>query len=529
MDNRCKGEKAETVNDARKTAASELESLRLLVQGQNPHRTRLDRCLEEFAHTTPSLESALTLFATEDQAVAIQHRWETHRERLQLPIGARPSSEAHDLREEAGKQRGEGEQGAGVQHPAVETILAQEDLSIHYQLVETAEECAAAIAQLESGYGHFAVDTERTLASTYYERVCLLQVSRIGAGNFLFDLLSLDDYSELAEFLRNEAWIVQSFGNDLLPLRAVGFEPTQLLDTAKSAQLLKHHKTGLLSLSEHYLGLQLNKNHSRERWSRRPLPLSWMEYAALDTAVLPALWMCIEEQLQESKKLEIAHECFEAVRNTQPKQISSKLWKRLEGAEMLKTSRSQNIAQELCVTREEIARKVNRRTRYILSDSDIVRIALSSRGSNASELRKHRSLQRGYGKREFARWAQAVARGSKRAQQKREQTAGGVPAVKNWEVEDPARFQLHSRLQRQLARTAEELDIPVTLVCGTKQLQHFIWKLPFETANEHDIYEQLLAEGLLRWQANMLAADFAHTIRNYLANSDDPDATTAAV
>jgi ribonuclease D len=65
-----------------------------------------------------------------------------------------------------------------------------------------------------------------------------------------------------------------------------GCDPVQLFDTELAARLLGMPRVGLAAVVEHYLGLVLAKEHSAADWSKRPLPLDWLRYAALDVEVL---------------------------------------------------------------------------------------------------------------------------------------------------------------------------------------------------------------------------------------------------
>ena len=62
--------------------------------------------------------------------------------------------------------------------------------------------------------------------------------------------------------------------------------PSVLFDTELGGRLAGLPRVGLGAMVEHYLGLQLAKEHSAVDWSARPLPEPWLRYAALDVEVL---------------------------------------------------------------------------------------------------------------------------------------------------------------------------------------------------------------------------------------------------
>ena len=72
----------------------------------------------------------------------------------------------------------------------------------------------------------------------------------------------------------------------------------------------------------------LAKEHSAADWSTRPLPQSWLVYAALDVELLPELRDKIGEILDAAGKTQIAEEEFTAVlRRETP--VREEPWRRL--------------------------------------------------------------------------------------------------------------------------------------------------------------------------------------------------------
>ena len=65
---------------------------------------------------------------------------------------------------------------------------------------------------------------------------------------------------------------------------------------------------------EHYLGVGLEKGHSADDWSTRPLPHDWLVYAALDVELLIPLRAALVTVLAEAGKTEWAEQEFEAAR-----------------------------------------------------------------------------------------------------------------------------------------------------------------------------------------------------------------------
>src|SRR5690606_36626826 len=106
-------------------------------------------------------------------------------------------------------------------------------------------------------------------------------------------------------------WILHAATQDLPCLSDVGLHPASLFDTELAGRLLGYPRVGLATLVETLLGQRLRKEHSAVDWSRRPLPESWLEYAALDVEVLAELRELLAAELVTKGKDEWARQEFE--------------------------------------------------------------------------------------------------------------------------------------------------------------------------------------------------------------------------
>ncbi len=125
-----------------------------------------------------------------------------------------------------------------------------------------------------------------------------MQLRREGAGTALVDPIAFESLEPLARALEGTEWILHAATQDLPCLAEVGLRPAALFDTELAGRLLGKPRVGLATLVEELVGQRMRKEHSAADWSTRPLPASWLEYAALDVEVLLELREAMVEELE---------------------------------------------------------------------------------------------------------------------------------------------------------------------------------------------------------------------------------------
>ncbi len=159
-----------------------------------------------------------------------------------------------------------------------------------------------------------AVDAERASGYRYSQRAYLVQLRREGAGTALVDPIALPALTTLNEAIADAEWILHAASQDLTCLAEVGLHPRRLFDTELAGRLLGDERVALGTMVEQHLGVRLEKGHSADDWSTRPLPRSWLVYAALDVELLIALRDVLADLLAAAGKDEWAAQEFEAER-----------------------------------------------------------------------------------------------------------------------------------------------------------------------------------------------------------------------
>lgn len=223
-----------------------------------------------------------------------------------------------------------------------------------------------------------AVDTEADSLHSYFDKVCLVQLS-IPGEDLIIDPLARVDLARFGELLGDPSITKVFHGGDYdlrIMNRDFGFVVRNLVDTSIAAQLLGYQAFGLAALLDRHFGVKLNKVHQRADWSMRPLPQDMLAYAAMDTHYLAALADKLREELVALGRWEWAVEEFarlEAVRFREADE-DVEPWRKTKNIGGL-DRRSLAILRDLHQWRDALARKADRPPFKIIGNDAIIAIA----------------------------------------------------------------------------------------------------------------------------------------------------------
>ena len=254
-------------------------------------------------------------------------------------------------------------------------------------VVETEPALSAFCDLLAAGSGPVAIDAERASGYKYSNRAYLVQLRREGAGTALVDPIAFESLEPLARALEGTEWILHAATQDLPCLAEVGLRPAALFDTELAGRLLGKPRVGLATLVEELVGQRMRKEHSAADWSTRPLPASWLEYAALDVEVLLELREAMVEELAAAGKTEWARQEFEALLSFEPT-VREEAWRRTSGAHKLRGRRAQGAVRALWEARDRIARERDVAPGRIIPDSAIIAAAAAMPSDRARPARR---------------------------------------------------------------------------------------------------------------------------------------------
>ena len=373
------------------------------------------------------------------------------------------------------------------------------------KIATTSAELLAVVDAISQGTGPVALDAERASGFKFSQRAYLIQLRRDGSGSHLIDPTNFENLEILQAALHDVDWILHAASQDLVCLAEVGLVPTAgLFDTELAGRLLGLPRVGLGPMIESQLGFALAKEHSAADWSTRPLPESWLNYAALDVEFLIELWSLLDQQLIEAGKRDWAVQEFDHVRRTTVPIERVDPWRRTSGMHVIRNPREIAIVREVWQARDEIAREQDIAAGRILSDSHIVTLA-SSGLTTKTDLRTLSFMHLRNVKRHADTWIQATIRAHELTEDQLPPVklpATGTPAPRNWEARNPEAWRRLEFTRAKLATTAEELNLPIENLMTPEIIRRVLWSPP-ETPEL--LRAELKGFGARIWQIEIVA------------------------
>jgi ribonuclease D len=377
--------------------------------------------------------------------------------------------------------------------------------------VETPDELAEVVARMAAGTGPVAVDAERASGYRYTQRAYLVQLRRAGAGTALIDPMPLDDLHTLDEALAEAEWVLHAASQDLACLAELGMKPRRLFDTELAARLAGFERVGLAALTEQLLGYTLEKHHSAADWSTRPLPESWLTYAALDVEMLTDLRDHLAAEIDRQGKTAWAAEEFAALVASADKvpRLRPDPWRRTSGIHRVRGARAQSRVRSLWYARDTVASRRDSAPGRVLPDSAIIAAA----ELDPKDERVLLTLP-GFGGRSVRRlarvWLDALdeARSLSDDELPVNHPVDGPPPPHRWAERDPVAAARLARCRQVVVGTAEAHTLPPENLISPDFIRRLAWTPP-EDVTPQAVGDILRGFGARAWQVGLIAEDLA--------------------
>ena len=344
--------------------------------------------------------------------------------------------------------------------------------------IDTREAYLASVEAIAAGTGPIAIDAERASGFRYSQRAYLIQIFRRGAGTFLFDPPAIGRFDELNEAIAGEEWVFHAASQDLPCLREVGLDPSIIFDTELGARLAGLPRVGLGTVVEELLGVHLAKEHSAADWSTRPLPQSWLVYAALDVELLVDLRYVVNQLLDQSGKADIARQEFSAELAQGTRHPKVEGWRRLSGVHSIRGAQHLAVARELWEARDRYAREIDTAPGRLVPDSSLVTAAKALPGSK-HELAALRDFSGRASRSELDRWWAAIEIGKAAEDVPILRMPGDViPPPRAWGERNPEADKRLKLARVAVTELAAKRNIPVENLLTPDFLRRVAWAPP---------------------------------------------------
>ncbi|WP_353828339.1 HRDC domain-containing protein [Agromyces sp. SYSU T0242] len=381
-----------------------------------------------------------------------------------------------------------------------------------------------AVEAITGGVGPVAVDAERASGFRYSQRAYLIQVFRREAGTFLLDPTRIEDFGSLQGAIRDEEWVLHAASQDLACLREVGLDPAHVFDTELAARLLGMPRVGLASVVEELLGVKLAKEHSAADWSTRPLPQSWLTYAALDVELLVDVRDRLAERLVDAGKEEIAREEFHATVHRAAKPPAAEPWRRLSGIHALRSPRNLAVARALWQARDALAAETDVAPGRLVPDASLLAAAKALPESKRA-LADLKAFNGRASRTELDRWWDAIESARTAEPPAARVPSDAPPPPRSWAARNPeadARLRL---AKASVAEVAERLDMPLENLLTPDHLRRVAWRPPTDSTPEA-IGLALSDLGARTWQveatSQIIAAAFVQAAQSLEDAAHEP-------
>ena len=173
------------------------------------------------------------------------------------------------------------------------------------KLITTTEELSVALSGMKEA-DFVAVDTEFMRETTYYPKLCLVQLCAAGRTVCIDPLAPDIDLSALYDLMQNPD-IVKVFhaGRQDLEIfvHQTGAVPSPIYDTQIAAMVCGlGDQAGYDKLVQHYTGKSIDKSSRFTNWAERPLTERQLKYAADDVIYLAEIYPRMMAYLKETSR-----------------------------------------------------------------------------------------------------------------------------------------------------------------------------------------------------------------------------------
>jgi ribonuclease D len=348
----------------------------------------------------------------------------------------------------------------------------------HPNLLETPAQLEAA-ERAWSGSRVLGIDTEFVRERTYRADLGLVQISD-GSSAWLWDPLQFESHAAITRLLENPQIlkVLHSGSEDLEVMRhALDAIPEPLVDTQIACAMLGQPlQLAFQAAAKWLFGVDIDKEHTRSNWLKRPLAAGQLQYAAMDVVLLPMMLEELKPRLQAAGRWSwLEEDVARMQRNSELAVDADEAWLRIGGAARL-DEEGRRALRSLARWREQTAVARNRARGFVVSDAGLMELA-RLRPRMAADLRLIEQLH-----------PRALARYGPDLLQMIESAAADRSAIQQIEPLSESQRRTINLMRKKVQTIARELDVDPALLASRRELE----KLVRSAGNREAIPERFL-------------------------------------
>lgn len=346
----------------------------------------------------------------------------------------------------------------------VKTVNQAIEAAKHPNLLETPAQLEAA-ERAWSESDVLGIDTEFIRERTYRADLGLIQVSD-GRTAWLWDPLRFENDAAIRRLLENPAIlkVLHSGSEDLEVLRhALDAIPEPLVDTQIACAMLGQPlQLAFQGAAKWLFDVDIDKEHTRSNWLKRPLAPAQLHYAAMDVVLLPLMFEELKARLEAAGRWSwLEEDVARMQRNSELEVDAEEAWLRVAGAGRLDED-GRRALRSLARWREQTAAARNRARGFVVSDAGLMELA-RLRPRSAAELRTIEHIH-----------PRALARYESDLLQLLETAAADRSPIQQIETLNEVQRRTLNQMRQRVQARARELAIDPALLASRRELEKLV-------------------------------------------------------
>ena len=217
------------------------------------------------------------------------------------------------------------------------------------------------------------IDTEFYRVSTYYPKLCLIQISNKNSTIIIDPLCKKIDFSLIKKifFNRNIIKVFHAAYQDIeILFNLFGKIPENIVDIQLCLSEIGFSESlGYADACKNLLDIKIDKKNQFIDWRKRPLEKEKILYAINDVKYLPKLFLKISEKINIAKNINIIRSHKKLLNEETYKKKPKNAWKKLKINE-IKNYEIKKLKQ-VCFIRENLAKEKDIPVKKIMTDQNV--------------------------------------------------------------------------------------------------------------------------------------------------------------